>query len=42
MAKFEWDGKEIQPAEWLARTLQKNKAEAALKKARNKERVNGF
>lgn len=42
MSKFEWDGKEIEPAEWLARTLQKNKAEAALKKARNKERVNGF
>jgi hypothetical protein len=32
MAKFEWDGKEIESAEWLARTLQKNKAEAALKK----------
>jgi hypothetical protein len=36
MSKFEWDGKEIEPAEWLARTLQKNRAEAALKKARNK------
>jgi len=24
MSKFEWDGKEIEPAEWLARTLQKN------------------
>jgi adenylate kinase family enzyme len=42
MAKFEWDRKEIEPAEWLARTLQRNKAEAALKKARNKERVNEF
>ena len=42
MTKFEWEGKEIDAAEWFARTLQKNKAEAALKKTRNKQRVDGY
>ncbi len=42
MTKFEWEGKEIDAAEWFTRTLQKNKAEAALKKTRNKQRVDGY
>lgn len=42
MSKLYWEGKEVDAAEWLSRQVQRLKAEADLKKARNKKRIQSY
>lgn len=42
MTKFEWEGKEVDLVEWMARNTQKLKAEKAAKKARTKENLQKY
>jgi integrase len=42
MTKFEWEGKEVDLVEWMARNTQKLKAEKAAKKARSKENLQKY
>jgi integrase len=42
MTKFEWEGKEVDVVEWMARNTQKLKAEKAAKKARNQENLKEY